>query len=139
MQKSPKLSLLLISIFILIPLCLFPTSIIWWTIYEHSSVKITEQNADKLIEAINNYRMEVGFYPMELESLSPNYIEPIPPILSAKGIQWLYKTEDDYFLLGYIRYNDKLAYQDCVYNSINRRWECGIYEWEKTLSSMPNK
>jgi hypothetical protein len=120
-----------IAAFILtIHIFLISVTLIPWTIYERVYVKHTEQNADQLIEVLSNYQNEVGFYPMDLESLSPDYIRSIPPIKSVRGVQWLYKAEGDYFLLGYTRYSDKLGYMDCVYNSINIDWECGINRWE---------
>ena len=64
--------------------------------------KITEQHAEQVSLAIEDYHTRKGYYPQDLQALVPRHFISIPRPVIIYGQDWCYNGSDDYFRLGYI-------------------------------------
>lgn len=86
---------------VLMPVLLLVSYFAAWTFDPHA---ITEKQAGRIQEAIEEYSLMANVYPEELGSISPNYLFFIPPPLTARGTAWCYQGGKDYYRLGYVTY-----------------------------------
>ncbi len=86
---------------VLMPVLLLVSYFAAWTFDPHA---ITEKQAGRIQEAIEEYSLMANVYPDELGGISPNYLFFIPPPLTARGTVWCYQGGKDYYRLGYVTY-----------------------------------
>ncbi len=81
------------------------------------NITSTEQKAEKIIEELNNYKTDVGYYPDELQTLIPKYIDILP------------KTENNNDF-GYYSYNSTFVlYNPDYWGSYRYDSKLGTWEW----------
>jgi len=65
---------------------------------------ITQSRADHLVQAVERFQSEQGFYPDNLNALTPHYMPYILGPLTGRGQVWCYQSGTDFFRLGYAYY-----------------------------------
>jgi hypothetical protein len=63
---------------------------------------LTKARAERVAQAIENYRAQFRRYPQNLGQLSPRFIFPLPEPVIIFGQEWCYDGGENYFRLGYI-------------------------------------
>jgi hypothetical protein len=89
----------------------------------------TRQHAEQAVQALDQYRRNVGNYPSSLSQIAPTYLTVVPEALTTQGTGWLYTATQDSFTLGYWYYPDKMGSDVCLYGSQNREWNCDFNNW----------
>jgi hypothetical protein len=89
---------------------------------DFSPTSILRKNGIILAGAIDQYKKEVGHYPLTLQELTPKYVSAIKGPDDYWG--WLYLSTDQDFTIGYVDWVDKFGASVCLIRSTNRKWDC---------------
>jgi hypothetical protein len=73
---------------------------------------ITVARANRLGQAIEDYYINVGEYPANLEDLTPSHLLFIFGPLTGRGQAWCYQSGPDFYRLGYIFFQRYYEYPD---------------------------
>ena len=82
---------------ILVPLLLHLSFARGWDVSYHA---ITEARAERVAQAVEEYRQREGVYPERLDALTPRYLLRTPQPVELQGETWCYQGGDDFFRLG---------------------------------------
>ena len=86
---------------ILLPILLLGAYSTGWLLEPQA---ITKSRADHLSHAIERFHGEQGFYPANLDALTPHYMPYILGPLTGRGQVWCFQSGADYYRLGYAYY-----------------------------------
>jgi hypothetical protein len=86
---------------ILLPILLLGAYSVGWLLEPQV---ITQSRADHLVQAVERFQSENGFYPDNLNALTPHYIPYILGPLTGRGQVWCYQSGIDFYRLGYAYY-----------------------------------
>ena len=64
--------------------------------------QLTNQRAEHVSRLIENYQTKVGYYPENLQELTPWYLFSLKGPVIIYGENWCYDSGEDYYRLGYI-------------------------------------
>ena len=83
--------------------------------------RIARENALPIVESLDRYHADHGYYPQTLDELVPTYLDDLrtPPMLWG----WLYATEGDEFWLGFVDTAKREGYYLDVFTATKREWE----------------
>lgn len=95
----------------------------------YSPEGLTKQHGEQAVQALDQYRRNVGTYPASLSQIAPTYLPVVPEALTTQGTGWLYTATQESFTLGYWYYPDKMGALVCLYGSQNRNWDCDPDNW----------
>lgn len=113
-----KLTGLLVGL--VFPVILFISSDTIGRYFEPDS--IIKRNGDTIAVALNEYHIDKGIYPENLEDLVPTYIDDLKDPGTMWG--WLYVSDKDDFTLGYVDDIDWTGYGICKYSAAIPEWDC---------------
>lgn len=64
--------------------------------------RLTEERAERVVEAVESYHARKGRYPQDLRQLTPWHAVSLPGPVIIFGQNWCYDGGDDYYRLGYV-------------------------------------
>lgn len=118
-----------IAFTILCPTLLLVAYLAGWRLNPHA---ITVSRAGRIAQAIQEYHLETGVYPHDLDSLTPGYLPLLLGPLNGRGQRWCYQAGEDFYRLGSVffqrYYNPDMYYKIEVHSGTGEppqgSWEC---------------
>jgi hypothetical protein len=87
-----------------------------------SPESITERKGMVIVDALQAYHRDNGYYPASLDELQPEYLNIVPdepPFIWG----WLYTVKNGTFYLGYVAGVDSLGYSVTLISSDSLEWD----------------
>lgn len=81
--------------------------------------------AEKIIIGLDRHLADVGYYPQNLDSLVPNYLEVNPQRDTVSKIKFTYFPGNTTYSLRFI-YETPAGTVECNYAPVEKRWRCGM-------------
>lgn len=82
---------------VVVPLLLYQSFELGWQVSYH---EMTERRAERIAQALADYRENEGTYPPALEALTPRYLLRVPQPVELQGEPWCYQGGDEFYRLG---------------------------------------
>jgi len=114
-----KRRLAAIFIGLIYPAALFLSSALG---YQRSPEAALQHYGGIIVEKIDQFHADRGYYPGRLDDLVPAYLDDLRPPPNAWG--WLYTGGQTQFSLGYLYGTDVIGYSMCGFSSSRRTWRC---------------